>query len=51
MRVREKRVLGRTFGPKKKGIKGELKRLDNAELYALYSPPNIFPFIKSRRMR
>jgi hypothetical protein len=51
MRVLEKMVLGRIFGCKKNGIKGELKRLDNAELYALYSPPNIFPVIKSRRMR
>jgi hypothetical protein len=51
MRVFEKRVLGRIFGPKKYEIKGELKRLDNAELYALYSSSNIFPVIKSRRMR
>jgi len=51
MRVFEKRVLGRIFEPKKNGIKGELKRLDNAEFYALYSSPNIFPVIKSRRMR
>jgi hypothetical protein len=51
MRVFEKMILGRIFGPKKKEIKGELKRLYNAELYVLYSLPNIFPVIKSRRMR
>ena len=51
MRVFEKRVPGRIFGPKKNEIKSQLKRLDNAELYALYSSPNIFPVIKSRRMR
>ena len=43
----EKRVLGRIFGPKKNEIKGEMKRLDNEELYALYSSPNNFPVIKS----
>jgi hypothetical protein len=32
MRVFEKRVLGRIFGPKKNEIKGELKRQDNADL-------------------
>jgi hypothetical protein len=51
MRVFEKRILGRIFGPKKNEIKGELKILDNAELYALNSSPNNFSVIKSRRMR
>ena len=46
-----KSVLGRIFGPKKNEIKGELKRLDNAERYALDFSPNIFPVFKSRRMR
>jgi hypothetical protein len=46
MKMFEKRVLGRIFGPKKKEIKDELKRLDNAELYVLYSSPNIFPVNK-----
>jgi hypothetical protein len=49
--VFEKRVLGRIFGPKKNEIKGELKRLDNAELYAMYSSSNNFPVFKTRRMR
>jgi len=44
--VFEKRALGRIFGPKKNEIKGELKRLDNEELYALRSSPNNFPVIK-----
>jgi hypothetical protein len=51
MRVFEKRVLGRIFGPKKNEKKGELKRLDNMEFYVLYFSPDIFPVIKTRTMR
>ena len=46
MRVFEKGVLGSIFGPKKNEIKCELKRLENTELYALYSLQHIFPAIE-----
>jgi hypothetical protein len=50
LRVLEKRVLRRIFGPKRDEVTGEWRRLHNKELYALYSSPNIIRAIKSRRL-
>jgi hypothetical protein len=41
LRVFEKRVLRRIFGPKRDEVTGEWRRLHNKELYALYSSTNI----------
>jgi hypothetical protein len=49
--VFENRVLRMIFGPKRDGVTGEWRRLHNEELNDLYSPPNIIPVIKSRRVR
>jgi hypothetical protein len=51
LRVFENRVLRRIFGPKRDEVTGEWRRLNNKELNYLYSSPNIFWVIKSRRMR
>ena len=51
LRVSDKRVLRRTFGPKRDGVTGEWRKLHNEELNSLYSSPNIVLVIKSRRMR
>jgi hypothetical protein len=45
------RVLRRVFGPKRDEVTGEWRRLNNKELYALYSVPNIIRVIKSRKLR
>jgi hypothetical protein len=50
LRVFENRVLMRMFGPKRDEVTGEWRKLDNGELYDLFSP-NIVQVIKSRRMR
>jgi hypothetical protein len=50
LRVFEKRVLRRIFGPKRDEVTGEWKKLHNEEFHILYSSPNIRQ-IKSRRMR
>ena len=41
LRVFENKVLRRIFGPKRDEVTGEWRRLQNKELYALYSSPNI----------
>ncbi|KAJ4445794.1 hypothetical protein ANN_12479 [Periplaneta americana] len=51
LRVFENKVLRKIFGAKRDEIKGEWRKLHNAELHALYSSPNIIRNIKSRRLR
>jgi hypothetical protein len=43
-------VLRRIFIPKRDEVTGERRKLHNEELHILYSFPNIFRQIKSRRM-
>ena len=48
----ENKLLRKIFGAKRDGITGEWRKLHNAELYALYSSPNIIiRNLKSRRLR
>ena len=51
LRLFEKRVLRRVFGPKRDEVTGEWRKLHNEELSDLYSLPNIVRVVKSRRMR
>jgi hypothetical protein len=51
LRVFENRVLRRIFGPKRDEVTGDWSKLHNEELSDLYSLPNIFRVIKSRRLR
>jgi PAS domain-containing protein len=48
--VFENRALRRIFGRKRDEVTGEWRRLHNEKLNGLYSSPNIFRVIKSRRM-
>jgi len=50
LRVFEKRVLRRIFGPKSDEVTGEWRKLHNKELNDLYCSPNIVRVIKWRRM-
>jgi hypothetical protein len=51
LRVFEKRVLRRIFGPKRDEVRGCWRELHNEELHNLYSLPSIIRMIKSRKMR
>ena len=51
LRVFESRMLRRIFEPTRGGVTIEWRKLRDAELSDLYSSPNIFRMIKSRRMR
>jgi hypothetical protein len=50
LRVFENTVLRRISGPKREED-GSWRKLHNDDLHNLYSSPNIFRVIKSRRMR
>ena len=47
----ENKVLRSLFGAKRDKITGEWRKLDNTELHALYSSPNVIRNLKSRRLR
>jgi len=51
LRVFEKMVLKRIFGPRRDEVTGDWRRLNNEEQNVLYSSPNIVRVIKSRRKR
>ncbi|KAJ4447629.1 hypothetical protein ANN_09636, partial [Periplaneta americana] len=51
LRVFENKVLRKIFGVKRDEVTGEWRKLDNTELHALYSSPDIIRNIKSRRLR
>ena len=51
LRVFENKVLRQIFGAKKDEITGEWRKLQNAELHALYSLPNTIRSLNSRRLR
>ena len=50
LRVFESRMLRRIFEPTRGGVTIEWRKLRDAELSDLYSSPNIFRMIKSRRI-
>jgi hypothetical protein len=49
LRVFEKRMLRRIFGPKKEEMAGGRRRLHNEELNNLHASPNTMRVIKSSR--
>jgi len=51
LRVFDKRVLRRIFGPKRDEVTGELRKIHIEELHDMYCSPNIVWVIKSRKMR
>jgi hypothetical protein len=51
MRVFEKRVLRRIFGPRRDEVTGKWKKLHIEEFHILFLSPNIIRHIKSMRMR
>jgi hypothetical protein len=46
LRVSEKRVLRRIFGPKRDEVMGRWRKLHNEELHDLHSSPSIIRIIK-----
>jgi hypothetical protein len=51
LRVSEKRVMRRIFGPKRNEVTAMWRKLHNEELHNLHSSPNIIRTIKPWRMR
>jgi hypothetical protein len=51
LRVFEKRVLRRIFGPKRDKVTRGWRKLHNEELHDFYSSPSIIRMIKLRKMR
>jgi uncharacterized membrane protein len=51
VRVFERRVLRRIFGPKRDEVTGEWRKVHNEQLNNLYSSPNIVWVTQARRMR
>jgi len=47
LRVFENRVLRKIFGPKRKEVTGEWRRLHNKGLFDLYSLPNPSPIVSA----
>ncbi|KAJ4436761.1 hypothetical protein ANN_16893 [Periplaneta americana] len=51
LRVFENKVLKKIFGAKRDEVTGEWRKLDNTEVHALYSSPDIIRNIRSRQVR
>jgi hypothetical protein len=51
LKVFQKRVLRRVFGPKRDDVTAGCRKLHNEGLHNVYSPPSIIKMVKSRRMR
>jgi hypothetical protein len=51
LRVPEKRVLRRMFGPKRDEVTGGWRKLHNEKLHNLFSSPSIIIMIKCKGMR
>jgi hypothetical protein len=51
LKVFEKRVLRKIFGPKRDEVTGQCRKLHNEELDDLYSSPNVIRTITYRKMR
>jgi hypothetical protein len=51
LRVCENKMLRRIFRPKRDEVTEEWRKLQNDEINDLYSSPNIFRVIKSRKLR
>jgi hypothetical protein len=49
--VFENRALRNIFGPKREEVSGDWRRLNNEELYNLFTSQNIIRVMNSRRMR
>jgi hypothetical protein len=51
LRMFEKRILRRIFGPKREEVAGGWRRLHNEEFHNLYTSPNIVRVIRTRMRR